>query len=898
MMKKNPLSRLAFPAAMALLATPTTGQELPVQATLIDERTVLLMPPAPGATEFFGESSFAGIDFDVSLEQDLLAYRATYLGRTYTAWADASAPAARLAFDPAERRFREISSTVAVELVDYDALALLVQEQGAVAGKAYPELGFALIRLGPETDPARVVELLDVDPRVRTAQLRFEPAMRRPAIVRGGGIASRMAPDTRLRPTETKESPSSNLIAYPSLNLSTDFSVEITVRNTGLARSEPATLNAELFALVPDESTADPDDRRSAVQSQASADVPAIDGKGLPFSVDLAFSTGSLEGGRTYYLLVEVEDVPEASEDPEFLTATVTGFTLDSLKRIQHVCVEPGRGGTAGVTDPLLAQQWHLDNTGQNGYAAAGGVAGEDLQMDDVLDDGPTGAGVKVAVVDTGMEVCHPDLTDNVEQDASFHFDALDVGTDPQFAWGIRMDVSDPFNFDSTGGHGTSVAGLIAATADNGIGGRGVAPDALLRGYNALNASSQFSAFFNSLGASSVLPNSTDVDVFNLSLGGGGERPGNTDHYFERLFSHGVHDLRSGLGAIYVKSAGNGFADCDSLVRLINERIGCISSNSDDWNNLPYLIVTGAFNADGRKASYASAGPNLWITAPAGEYGLSRPALLTADQMGTDRGLAILRDNNPLQNQPVANPHGDYTGRMNGTSASAPLVSGAVALLLETEPALTWRDVKHILAKTARKIDPDIVAVEETIGTVTRTLRLTWTENAAGYDYHDWYGFGALDLDAAVEMAGDYTPASLGEFRQSGWFESGLSGAIPDNDGNGLTRTLSVSTLPDDASVEAVQLEVDIDHEFPNDLGIHLVSPRGTRTVLNQVYNETLALDEPGNLRWRLLANAFYGETPNGDWQIEVFDAAEDDTGDLDAWRLRIYYGSHPEEEE
>ena len=897
MMKKNPLSRLAFPAAMALLATPTTGQELPVQAALINERTVLLMPPAPGGTDFSGVSSVAGIDFDVSLEQDLLAYRATYLGRTYTAWADASAPATRLAFDPAERRFREVSSTVAVDLLDYDALGLLVQEQGAVAGKAYPELGFALIRLGPETDPARVVELLDVDPRVLSAQLQFEPAVRRPAIVRGDGIAFRVGTGTSLSPAETKDSFSSNLFAYTSLYRSTDFFVEVTVGNSGLARSEPASLRAEIIALVPDESTADPDDRRSVVQSELSADIPAIDGKGWRFRTDLRFSTESLEASRTYYLLVLVEDIPTGSEKPEILTGTISGFTLDSLKRIQHVCVEPGRGGTAGVVDPLLVQQWHLDNTGQTGYAETGGVTGEDLQMDDVLDDGPTGDGVTVAVVDTGMEICHPDLKDSVEEGASFHFDAFDATTDPEFAWGYRMDASDPFNFDSTGGHGTSVAGLIAATADNSIGGRGVAPGVRLRGFNALNAFFQFSALLDSLGGSSLLPNSQDVDIFNMSFGGSGSRPRNADPYLEQLFSYGVHNLRSGLGAIYVKSAGNGFGDCDSLERLINERIGCISSIANDWGNLPYLIVTGAFNADGRKASYASAGPNLWITAPAGEYGSSRPALLTVDQMGTDRGIGILRDDNPLQDDPVDNPYGDYTGRMNGTSASAPLVSGAVALLLETEPALTWRDVKHILAKTARKIDPDIVAVEETIGTMARTLRLPWTENAAGYSYHDWYGFGALDVDAAVEMAGDYTADSLGEFRQSGWFESGLFGAIPDNDGTGLTRTLSVSTLPDDASIEAVLLEVDIDHDFPNDLGIHLVSPQGTRTVLNQVYNETLALDEPGNLRWRLLANAFYGETPNGDWQIEVFDAAEEDTGDLDAWRLRIFYGSHPEEE-
>ena len=895
-MKIKILFCLYFPTAIALIATSGAAQDLPVLPATVDDRTVLMMPR--NGLDFPGESSFAGIDFDVTLEQGLLAYRATWLSRTYTAWADASAPAARLAFDPDERRFREISSTVAVELVDYDALGLLVQEQGAVAGKAYPQLGFALIRLGPETDPARVVELLGVDPRVISAQLRFEPELRRPAIVRDGGNPSRAGFDTRFRPAETKESPSSELIAYPTLNLSSDFSVEITVSNRGLARSEPATLHATLFARVPDENTADPDDRRSVTQSRDRADIPALDGKGSPFRVDLTFATGTLEAGRTYYLQAVVEDVPDGSEEPEFLTATFTGFTLDSLNRIQHVCMEPGRGGTSGVTDPLLVQQWHLDNTGQTGYAETGGVAGEDLQMDDILDDGPTGAGVKVAVVDTGMEICHPDLRDSVEAGASFHFDALDASTDPNFGWALRMDSADPFNYDSTGGHGTGVAGLIAGTANNGIGGRGVAPDALLRGYNALNSSSQFSDMFSSLGASDLLPNSRDVDIFNMSFGGGGSRPDNAHPYLERLFYYGVNNLRSGLGAIYVKAGGNGFSACNSLERLINERIGCRSTNADDWSNLPYLINTGAFNADGRKASYASAGPNLWVTAPGGEYGSSRPALLSADQMGTDRGLRVLFDGNPLQGESAVNPDGDYTGRMNGTSASAPLVTGAVALLLETEPGLTWRDVKHILAKTARKIDPDIATVEETIGTVTRTIRLPWTENAAGYSYHDWYGFGAVDVDAAVEMAEAHTPDSLGEFRQSGWFEGGPAGEIPDNDGTGLTRTLNVSTLPDDASIEAVLLEVDIDHEFPNDLGIHLVSPGGTRAVLNQIYNETLALDDPGNLRWRVLGNAFYGETPNGDWQIEVFDAAEEDTGDLEAWRLRFYYGSHPEEEE
>lgn len=257
-----------------------------------------------------------------------------------------------------------------------------------------------------------------------------------------------------------------------------------------------------------------------------------------------------------------------------------------------------------------------------------------------------------------------------------------------------------------------------------------------------------------------------------------------------------------------------------------------------------------------------------------------------------------MRPDNPLDDDATVNPDGDYTGRMNGTSAAAPNVSGTVAVLLSEQPGLTWRDVKHILAKTARKIDADIATVSETIGTVSRTLRQAWTENAAGYEYHNWYGFGAVDLDAAVEMAEDYTPDSLGEFRESSWFEHAVSVDIPDNNGTGVTQMVNVSGLPDDASIEAVMLEVDISHEFPNDLGIHLVSPGGTRSVVNQVFNETLAVRNIPEIRWRLLSNAFYGEGPNGDWQIEVFDADANDTGDLEAWRLKIYRGEHPEEDQ
>ena len=245
----------------------------------------------------------------------------------------------------------------------------------------------------------------------------------------------------------------------------------------------------------------------------------------------------------------------------------------------------------------------------------------------------------------------------------------------------------------------------------------------------------------------------------------------------------------------------------------------------------------------------------------------------------------------------TGNPDGDYMGYFAGTSAAAPNVAGVVALLLDAAPELTWRDVKHILATTARRVDGAIPAVQSTFGGQARTLRYGWVTNAAGYRFHNWYGFGAVDADAALAAARQHAPDSLGEFRRSGWFEApGRRARIPDNRGGGITRKLPVAGLPGWSDIEAVMVEVELDHPFPYDLGLRLVSPDGTTSTLNTPFNDALAIDfSTRTLRWRLLSNAFYGESPIGDWRLVVFDAAEHDAGALRGWRMRFYYGEHPE---
>ena len=561
-------------------------------------------------------------------------------------------------------------------------------------------------------------------------------------------------------------------------------------------------------------------------------------------------------------------------------------------------CEKVERPVSPGADDPLQPHQWNLDNTGQPAFALAGGVPGEDLAMTGALADGPTGRGVEVAVVDTGLETCHPDLRGNVAPGASHNFNTV--------AW-PRSHATDPFNPSASGDHGTSVAGLLGATAKNGIGIRGVAPDVRIRGYNFLSAfdrGSDSSILLNSLGAGTGKPDSSGVHIFNMSYGFLHGLQGNASRPLTDVVTHGVTDLRGGRGALYVKAAGNGFRICFALRRQHtfadrespyrpSDALGCASANGDYNNNLPQLLTVGAFNARGKRASYSAAGANLWVSAPGGESGRLEPALVTADQAGPYRGADIDPGAIDLDREPL-DPHGDYRSTFSGTSAAVPNTSGAVALLLETQPDLTWRDVKHILAGTARKIDPDIEPVRIAFGGKPAVLRHGWVTNAAGYHFHNWYGFGAVSVDAAVEMARTLTPDDLGELTNAEFTHEG-SVAIPDNDGGGASRTLTVTGVSESANIEAVELVLRATHDFPSDLGVTLVSPAGTESIVNPIFNDALTADPGGFRDWSLLTNAFYGESPNGDWTLRVIDAAPGDIGSLDRWALNFRLGEHPE---
>ena len=597
---------------------------------------------------------------------------------------------------------------------------------------------------------------------------------------------------------------------------------------------------------------------------------------------------------------------------------TATSGTINGTTTVTLI---PTAFTIAGAGDPLATQQWHLKNTGQNPCAYSDGACTItfDINAEPVYNNtapadacgagiGCTGYGVKVAVVDTGIEIAHEDLAANIILNGS---------------WNFKNSTTDPTNTATDGDHGTSVSGLIASQAFNGKGGMGVAPEAKLKGFNFLHPSvlQTTTNFVDSLGGSTASPNSSDVDIFNQSFGYSTTRPVTESTTIVNQYIAGVTSLRGGKGALYVKAAGNsyeimgsgGSTNCDAANAL---DVSCENANFDPDNVLPYNIVVGALKASGKKSSYSTAGAALWVSAPGGAYGANatqspagspedfEPAMVSTDQSGCAAGYAqnpkiytftSTFDIGIAPNGDALNPFCNYTNTFNGTSSATPVTAGVIALMLEAKPALTWRDVKHILASSARVVDGLYAPITAALTGGTYTAEQGWVTNFAGYPFHNWYGFGLVDAGAAVAMATGYAAGAWPALTTTGWFTNSTATAIPDSDFSGASTMKAVSSAP--AFIEAVQIQVSATHSYPGDLGIELTSPSGTTSILKNIRDGFTVGGGPSFNMFSMLleSNAFYGEDSNGTWTIKVVDgnstppSTNTTGGTLTSWKIRIY---------
>jgi subtilisin family serine protease len=697
------------------------------------------------------------------------------------------------------------------------------------------------------------------------------------AITSAGVLTFASAPDY-----ETKSSYTATVSVSDSIVTTTQ---NITVNVSDINEAPVATAASYAINLLP--------------QSQTSKTLTLTgtdqDGNTLTYAIasNGTHGTASLSGSTiTYQTAANTQ-----SAQSDSFTFTANDGTVDSSAATISLDLR---------TDPLYQYQWHLNNTGQTNFATNAGTAGQDLNVDSVIVDGVTGNGIKISIVDDGLEIAHEDLVDNI------------IGG----SWNFLDSSSDPTNLssDTSGGHGTSIAGLIAAKGWNNKGGRGIAPNASIFGYNLLAERALYyvSETNGALGVNSQ--GGVTADIYNMSYGADYEEddegdlllyydlPSYVTSIQEQKYINGTSNLRDGKGANYVWAAGNEYnASSVTDVCGTGQPLSCTETSIDSDNAMPYLIAVGALNADGLKTSYSTPGAGNWVSGFGGEYGYNSdiysseatwsaselaPAIMTVDRSGCSVGYSKGEDgenaggNNTFDvggygyaDNTTLNSTCSYISTFNGTSAAAPTVAGVIALMLEANPDLTWRDVKHILALTSDKVDADRTT------SVSGISQYSWVENAAGYEHHNWYGFGKVNSAAAVNSAKSYTADSLGSFIDSGYVSNNVAASIPDL--NSITSNISV-TKPSGSNgiVEFVRVSLKFDHSQAWSVGVRLLSPDNTVINLMQPFTN---ISNPGNTLFEIGASGFYGESMEGNWTIELIDYSSGTTGTFTTWGIQVY---------
>ena len=253
------------------------------------------------------------------------------------------------------------------------------------------------------------------------------------------------------------------------------------------------------------------------------------------------------------------------------------------------------------------------------------------------------------------------------------------------------------------------------------------------------------------------------------------------DHYFVQcgfgqlsstahdVLEDGVKNGRDGKGMVLVFAAGNEFRKGDDV-------------NYEGYLNSRFTISVGSVGQDLKHARYSSSGAPVFISAPGGDW----------------ENYHLIFAAKPLS----MNAPDDCGDSGAGTSYAAPLVSGVVALMLEANSDLTWRDVQGVLAATASRPHED--SEDE------------WETNQAGIKHSYKYGFGVVDAYEAVMTAKSW----------SNWgSEITLVTATTANDviedccGNWV-ESESIEFGSHDFVIESVSVYVTIEHPRRGDLRI------------------------------------------------------------------------------
>lgn len=471
------------------------------------------------------------------------------------------------------------------------------------------------------------------------------------------------------------------------------------------------------------------------------------------------------------------------------------------------------------------------------------------MRADRVRARGFTGQGVGVAIVDSGVDATHPDLADHVTRNVKMvgpeHLDALGGKAQPDDPPGtlvVAMDQTPYNNSDTTIGHGTPVAGVVAADAHTSPSQVGVAPDASIIGYGAGDAISIFT----------ILAAFDDVLAHRQTLG---IRVVNNSwsHTGAKLFdpadpvnvaTKALHDA----GVVVVFSAGN-----DGEEATLNA-----------YSVAPWVISAGATTVSRQRSDFSSGGYE-YDNSEAAALGEDRYQRFDGDRVGlyhpdvSSPGTDIVASGTPTGvyvnaagGGAVTPPGGTVT--VSGTSFSAPHVAGLAALLFQARPSLTPDQVGGVLQVTAVPL---------------------------GDSSPFWRaGYGFTDAQAAVDLVlrPDFGPDLLGRLQQAAdarvladrpfavrtselW---SFTPELPVSAAGAVTRTFDTVVAPETKAVKAVV-------SYPS-LGLVGANPFDWQVTLRDAAGKVVATSKPSEAAGvsTLFVDLADASVTYGKWKVEV----------------------------
>ena len=418
---------------------------------------------------------------------------------------------------------------------------------------------------------------------------------------------------------------------------------------------------------------------------------------------------------------------------------------------------------------------------------------------------GYTGQGITIGIIDAGVFVFHEDLLDNLDTSL------------------IQSSASS--------GHGTSVAGIAVGVGNNGLGSAGVA-------YNATFGPQVYGQFAptEQINADALAYRLDVIDIKNNSWGPLDNRAFHPlDPLEADAIELGATTGREGRGTVYIWAAGNG---------NINDR-----PEYDGFAGNRHTIAIGAVGHLGTRARYNERGSAMTaVTVSDGNE----------DEQGRERAIFTTR-------QRTTNNPDNYTAFFGGTSAAAPIATGAVALMLEANPELTNRDIQHIIVHTAKDIDP---------------ADPFWVTNGAGHRFNDNYGFGLLDAEALVVAAETWTPVGPPAAYDAGLIVANTP--VPDNDDENAT-TIDFQ-VPVQLKIEHAEIRVRMTGPYIGDIRLELVSPAGT--VSRIADTRLFGGDDMDHL---FTSVKHWDERSAGTWTLRVYDGNQGDLHTLNDAQLVLH---------